>query len=232
MHGVEKLQCDLCDFRSISQISIWKHKKRIHDSENKYDCSHCDYTTNESATHLRYHVKRKHSSVKDLQCDECEYKASVNANLIRHKRRNHDTFRIKCTSCNFIGTRAALIDHMSNIHGDMKQCNDCDYKARRSSSMFQHQRAKHQGVSFHCGECDSKFESEGGLKLHTDNKHREIRFKCPKCDYMATMKGNLKIHEQALHENIKYPCSGKCSYIASTPRSLSWHSQKCKWLNQ
>ena len=145
--------------------------------------------------------------------------------------RNHDPVEIKCPSCNFIGTEAALCDHIRNIHGDMKQCNDCDYKARLTSSMVQHQRTKHQGMSFHCGECDSKFESEAGLKLHTDNKHRGIRFKCAKCDYMATMKGNLKIHEQAMHENIKYPCGGKCSYIASTPRSLTWHSQKCKWLN-
>ena len=129
------------------------------------------------------------------------------------------------------GTRAALIDYMRNIHGHMKQWNDCDYKAKSSSSMSQHQRAKHQGVSFHCGECDSKFESETGLKLHPDNKHRGIRFKCAQCDYMATMKGNLKIHEQAMHENIKYPCGGKCSYIASTPRSLTWHSKKCKLLN-
>ena len=172
-----------------------------------------------------------HSSMKDLQCDDCEYKASVNQNLIRHKRRNHDTDKIKCTSCNFIGTQAALGDHMRNIHGDMKQCNDCDYKVRSSKSMFQHQRTKHQGVSFHCGECGSKFQTEGGLKLHTNNKHRGIRFICPNCDYMATKKGNLKIHEQAMHENIKYPCGGKCSYIASTPRNLTWHSQKCILLN-
>ena len=139
-------------------------------------------TTDESVTHLRYHIKRVHSSMKDLQCDECDYKASVNTNLIRHKRRNHDPVKTKCTSCNFIGTQAALFDHMRNIHGDMKQCNDCDYKARLTSSMVQHQRAKHQGVSFHCGECDSKFESEAGLKLQTDNKHRGIRFKCAQCE--------------------------------------------------
>ena len=169
--------------------------------------------------------------MKDLQCDECEYKASVNANMTRHKRRHHDTIKIKCISCKFIGTQAALSDHIRNSHGDMKQCNDCGYKARYRSSMIQHQRTKHQGMSFHCGECDSNFESEIGLKFHTDSKHRGIRFKCPKCDYMATRKGNLKVHDQAMHENIKYPC-GKCSYIASTPRSLSWHSQKCKWLNQ
>ena len=77
MHGLEKLQCDLCDFRSISQRSIWAHKKRIHDGEKKYDCSHCDYATNESVAHLRYHIKRMHSSMKDLQCDECEYKQAL-----------------------------------------------------------------------------------------------------------------------------------------------------------
>ena len=97
LHGHEKLQCDLCDFKSISRHSIWAHKKRIHDGE-KYDCNLCDFTTNGSVTRLRYHVKRMHSSMKDFQCDECEYKASVNQILIRHKRRNHDRVKIKCTS--------------------------------------------------------------------------------------------------------------------------------------
>ena len=168
--------------------------------------------------------------MKDLQCDDCEYKASVNANLIRHKRRNHDTFRIKCTSCNFIGTQAALGEHMRNIHGDMKQCNDCDYKVRSRSGMLQHQRVKHQGIHFDCDECGSKLTTKKGLEWHKDNKHKGVRFKCSKCDYMATVKGNLKIHDQAMHESVKYPCD-KCSYTASTPRSLTWHSQKCKETN-
>ena len=160
MHGFEMLQCDLCDFKSISQFSIRKHKKRIHDGE-KYDCSHCDYTTNESVTHLRYHVKRMHSSIKDLQYDECEYKASVNQNLIRHKRRNHDPVKIKCTSCKFIGTEAALGDHMRNIHGDMKQCNDCDYKVRSSTSMFQ-QKPNIKGCLFIVGSAVQNFKQKEG----------------------------------------------------------------------
>ena len=88
--------------------------------------------------------------------------------------------------------------------------------------MSNHQRVKHQGVSFDCDECDIKFSTRTGLKLHTDNKHKGVRYK-------AASKVNMKIHNQAMHESFKYPCD-RCNYIASTKRSLTWHKRKCKEL--
>ena len=158
MHGLEMLQCDMCDFKCASESSMRSHKKRTHVGKI-YDCNQCDFTTSEYYQ-LTYHVKRMHCVITPFKCDECEYTTSLKIGLTRHRREKHDTVQIKCDLCAFSGNRYAIGNHMRNIHGDMKQCNDCDYKVRSSKSMFQHKRTKHQGVSFHCEECGSKFQTE------------------------------------------------------------------------
>ena len=151
---------------------------------------------------------------------------SVKFNLKTHMKYQHDIVEMTCNLCNFSGNRTVLWNHKKNRHSDLKQCTDCDYRTRKTASMLDHQRVKHQGLYLDCEDCDAKFSTKVGLKTHKDNKHKGLRFECPKCDYKATLKANLKIHNQAMHESISYPCD-RCTYIGNTPRNLKWHTRKC-----
>ena len=163
-HGAEKLRCDMCDFQSASTCEIIGHKKRIH-KDKKYYCNQCDYT-NINRSLLKIHIERMHSMTKNIKCDQCKYETSVKINLKTHIKYNHDTIQIKCNLCNFSGNRTVLWNHKKNRHSDLKQCTDCDYRTRKTASMVDHQRVKHQGLYLDCEECDVKFSTKVGLKTH------------------------------------------------------------------
>ena len=80
-------------------------------------------------------------------------------NLKTHVKYQHDTVEMKCNLCNSSGNRIMLWHHKKNSHGDLRQCAACDYKTRGTANMSNHQRVKHQGLSFDCEECDMKFSS-------------------------------------------------------------------------
>ena len=125
---------------------ITGHKKRIHE-EKKYYCDHCDYT-NIYVTLLTEHVERKHSKTQNIKYDKSKYETSVKINLKTHVKYQHDTVEMKCNLCYFSGNRIMLWHHKKNSHGDLRQCTACDYKTRGTANMSNHQRVKHQGLSF------------------------------------------------------------------------------------
>ena len=80
------------------------------------------------------------------------------------------------------------------------QCDQCDYKANRSSDLNPHKKVKHLGLREICDECDATFAGKGGLERHKQNIHQGVRYACSYCGKQFSQKSAMTMHSQIQHE--------------------------------
>ena len=70
-------------------------------------------------------------------------------------------------------------------------CNQCDYRATKKSSLTRHIKSVHEGVKYDCNKCDYRATRLDNLTAHIKSIHKGIKYDCNQCDYRATQQGNL-----------------------------------------
>ena len=154
-------KCDLCNYQTIDETRLNKHKESKHLNLNICDICTTDF---KSPPELRNHLKHAHSKVNGsmLQCTDCNFSALNQRHLTKHRDLHHKD--LKCTKCDY-KTKAEvhLKEHMSLMHRKNFTCKfwargncqnaHCQYKhelilckfgnkcRRQSSCHFQHQDA-------------------------------------------------------------------------------------------
>ena len=67
--------------------------------------------------------------------------------------------------------------------------NDYGYKATQKQK---HRISKHNGLEYPCDDCNYKATKTSHLKQHKEALHEGVIYKCNECGYKATQKSNLK----------------------------------------
>ena len=101
-------------------------------------------------------------------------------------------------------------------------CNQCNYKATKSSHLQQHIKSIHDEVKYPCNQCNYEATVPSNLQQHLKSVHEEVKYPCDLCDYKATDPSSLRQHIKSLHDGVKYPCD-QCSFKAVRPSNLQQH---------
>ena len=140
LHTIEKVKCDLCDYSTMVSETLSKHKKKVHEKEEVYMCTSCNYKT-PSRTSLSRH-EQSHSIKKPYSCDQCNFKTKTLNSLKVH----------------------------SLYHQDPKfLCDQCDYKSCNSGNLHTHKVVKHGTVKHECNQCGKQFNYKRHLQRHQAN---------------------------------------------------------------
>ena len=111
------IQCDQCDFVTISEEKLENHMEQAHriPQEQSLMCSECSkvFTTGKR---LQNHISKVHSS-KDFECTECDQRFRNAALLNRHIAVVHENYRFDCDLCDIkLKSERYLERHKEQIH--------------------------------------------------------------------------------------------------------------------
>ena len=222
MHENKWASCDQCDYKHASNLRIKQHKESKH-LGIKYDCNHCAWS-GPTVAKLKHHTTNKHTASDTVYCDQCDFKSIDQSRLNYHNKIKHLEITHKCYRCGKGPmSKLSLVRHTSRVHGEFKQCDQCDFKSKNRATLKYHNESKHQGIIYECSECGKGGLTKVALMNHKYDFHGKFT-KCFLCDYKTRRKENIKIHTQAIHEGVIYPCD-MCGYKTSTTRSLSLHKK-------
>ena len=110
VHGAQFV-CHLCDFTSITELYLKRHRKSVH-SESR-------------------HVKAKHTSM-IYACDECDFQTANKQMVRKHRESKHSNgvHPYNCDSCIFTAATTTKLDtHIKNVHGAQFGCHLCEFKS-------------------------------------------------------------------------------------------------------
>ena len=101
--------------------------------------------------------------------------------------------------------------HVSQKHGEIEKCDQCEYKAHSGTTMKDHKMSRHEGKPIICGQFDAKFERRNNLKRHIIIKHEGGGKKCDQCEYKARDTTTMKNHKMSKHEEGKFIKCDQCN---------------------
>ena len=103
--------CEVCGKQLMSSGGLIVHR-RIHSGENPYNCTYCDFVTNDGST-LKRHLREK--------CKKCDYTCNRASNLRKHAM-THIELPHRCEHCDYsTKTKSSLMVHMMISH-QLKVC--------------------------------------------------------------------------------------------------------------
>ena len=120
-----------------------------------------------------------HTTELKFICEICN-KAMKTANTLRiHKKVNH-VEKVKenvCDICGYVGTKANLARHMTEIHKKEKKCPYCEKNFGKKDALEYHLDNHHPGTSeiqHTCQECGKGFMFRNTLTRHFHRNHKGI----------------------------------------------------------
>ena len=111
--------------------------------------------------------------------------------------------------------------------GEIKDCNNCDYKTSTYEDLFDHIKKTHvrQGLKHKCPLCDFSNIIPARVKAHLYEVHLKIGTmkKCDECDYENLKYNNLYVHKRQNHmKHLKQKCT-ECENTYSYLSKLKQH---------
>ena len=92
-------QCQFCNKRLTSKVTLNNHIKQVHDKSNHVKCEQCPCTFN-YPSELKKHVLAKHTAATKFPCSQCSYVTNRKTDLKNHIRKLHEKdLKYKCTLC-------------------------------------------------------------------------------------------------------------------------------------
>ncbi len=144
-------KCDVCDYASSDKEHLKAHVISKHtEREKSWQCEECDRKF-VSKLSLRTHVKMCHKKEYEFFCDLCDYKAFGKLRMETHKNAIHRHVKPhKCAKCDFAtASKGSLARHVKVQHeiGQRKTkeyaCDACDFRTNYLSSLNRHKTQQH-----------------------------------------------------------------------------------------
>lgn len=134
---------------------------------------------------------------------------------------------------------------------DYYQCELCNFKTTKQTSVVSHLREQHDSIIFECQRCDYVTRWRHCLIRHVAIYHADLQFKCQLCNFVSKWKSNLIEHlkthgpsnrkllhslgcnQSRLAENMKqcYSSTGfnctHCDYVTKFKKRLIFHMKSC-----
>jgi hypothetical protein len=130
----------------------------------------------------------------------------------------------KCDLCEYTTTAASTLrQHYKVKHeGITYSCDQCDYQVKYQASLERHIKAVHEGKTYNCTLCDFKSTTSHHLKIHVEGEHEGITHDCEYCGKQFKQKVHLKTHVDGMHKGVTYACTF-CSYVSRQKSHLNHH---------
>ena len=111
----KNFKCDLCDKSYKDKYALKGHIQSKHE-DRKFPCEYCNHLSVSQAS-LFLHRKLKHENVKSFKCKDCDYVCRRSDYLKRHIRSIHENLRFPCNYCEYQATRKQYLEsHIKTIH--------------------------------------------------------------------------------------------------------------------
>ena len=139
------LQCQYCDKKLVTLTSLNNHIRSFHTNDTVTTCPHCGAI-----------VKRLKNHIKRMQC--------------YLKPEDRTKVQVSCEICGKTMLNMTLKKHMKEVHGELKQCDLCDFKTKYPHNLKLHVKTVHhkKPVNETCPHCNKQCVS---LEWHISNYH-------------------------------------------------------------
>ncbi|XP_044727283.1 zinc finger protein 260-like isoform X2 [Chrysoperla carnea] len=226
----EKITCDKCSKTFISELTLKRHIKEIHDNERNHLCNICGHGLR-TASKLRIHLLT-HSNERPFACDRCEKTFLRVDGLKDHFARVH--LKERNQQCSFCSraffNKKDLTCHIRSRHTGEKpyKCEFCDKAFIQRSALNYHLKTHSKtkegeqitdNPSDHtCDICNKVFADISALKRH---KYRHS-FGCKRCNKTFKDRESWKSHIKEVHFLEKYVTCHICGKSV-TKKNLHTH---------
>ena len=180
IHGVSRLTSNdvrkkhVCQDCGISVFDLNEHMRIAHSGVKNYLCQFCDkkYKTQSD---LSRHIKHQHSTIST--CPHCDKKVKfLDDHIWRLKcylpPDERPRFEIPCKECGkILKSKSSLRNHVSRVHGEMKECTFCDFKTKYPQNLRMHIKTVHDKKPLRekCPHCNKLCIS---LEWHISSYHK------------------------------------------------------------
>ena len=109
-HTNEHYNCVKCNMKFNSRDSYTRHMKHQHESQPLF-CDRCSYAA-KSLHLLNFHIKKRHTGLLIYQCSKCNYQTNEKMSLRSHEQVTHEGINFECEKCGKPRkTLKSLVDH-------------------------------------------------------------------------------------------------------------------------
>ena len=210
------VECNQCDFKSVSKADVIKHKKMAHGVPYEYVCELCGKDFLNLRNLLYYHKPKCFGGEKTkwtpepIPCDLCEFVSKKGKQgLSQHWKQHGDVdISLACHKCEFkTETIKSIEEHVRN-HGEPPiACRLCTFSAHHRPILLAHFDTVHETVhETKCKFCSYETTSIMGLNLHMRRMHSHDRVDpvlsasiCDRCGFVALDAIDLRRHIDENH---------------------------------
>ena len=109
----------------------------------------------------------------------------------------------------------------------------CNTELSSKTSLINHIKAVHEGITYNCNVCQLRFSQQSNLKTHIRSQHTSIRYPCKICDNQAKRQSHLTTHIQNIHkDNVICPeCNKSLKQYSLTNHKKRFHSSEIPFYN-
>jgi len=235
--GLNKYDCELCNFQTNKQSDMKAHLKTEHDvgteTKRAHTCVHCTEFRATNKKMLDQHIIDIHKNVRKYHCDQCNFSSNYINNFQRHQKAHLGiTGNYLCPHCpKAFYVEAKLRSHML-VHSDDKNfvCEECAAKFKRKDDLKVHMKIhlpdeiraieKAKKLTKVCETCGKKFEKNWKLKRHMVVHNKDVTVPLEKTTTTAPRWQSNKGHHQPIQEFIVLTSDGKFIETATTEKFI------------
>ena len=180
----EEFNCSICTFSCKKESNLTKHISIEHNSDYLHDMNQDNEVNTTDKDNLDHNVvaseslEEDTSTQQDFICTHCGFICNSEHVMKNHEKENHANLSAKYRCCEFgelcdFGTesKGSLKQHEKDVHGIIRVCSKCDFKATSEAEYQRHLRSSHRVKSmnvFPCPECEYKAKTQENLDRHIE----------------------------------------------------------------
>ena len=193
----EYLFCDLCQFKSVSNAALTKHKEAVHEKIRKYICQECGFASTTEA-YLKTHTKNVHGPrgtkrLKQIKKLKDEFEENPFLDEERAKKIAEELGKPIKNIKNWFYNRRQKGDYKTKVFLEEDMINPKKQTGKQDED-------KQKEVK-QCEFCPFKAYSNAIFAFHIQAVHDDIKnLVCQECGYAATRKSTLNLHMRNTHE--------------------------------
>jgi hypothetical protein len=108
----------------------------------------------------------------------------------------------------------------SAASGDLFSCDKCDYQARTTVGLYNHNKKHTRDGGYDCPDCGEMFTRAKDVMDHGVQEHGGLR--CSDCDKRFRLRANYNQHIKVVHRKERYPCK-VCGKDFASKQGLTTH---------